>query len=208
MAIRPGQIRYLAKGKAIGAKSLAGFVDTFNWMLSWIYNFKVGQGLKIEGERAGSPRLSLTLMNDDGVPVDDGGEDTPYEMTGKGGAPSATIPGPFQPVHDATTGLLTGFTNCIYCAERQFVECGTGGAMSISGVTASDNGYVVLTLPHETSSSASGPTVIDNANVSIAIEPSLPMNAYATETKIPLYHVTAGVVDVDLRAVPTGVLAR
>ena len=85
MAIRPGQIRFLTKGKAIGAKSLAGFVDTFNWMLSWIYNFKVGPGLRIEGERAGTPRVSLTLMNDDGAPIDDGGEDTPYEMTGEGG---------------------------------------------------------------------------------------------------------------------------
>lgn len=124
--------------------------------------------------------------------------------------PSASIPGPFEPVHDATTGLLTGFTHCIYCAERQFVECGTGGAMSISGVTEYTAGYVVLTLPHDAyaSSSASGATVIDNDNVSIAIENALPMNDSDAVTKIPLYHVTAGVVDVDLRAVPTGVLAR
>lgn len=206
MAIRPGQIRYLTKGKAIGAKSLAGFVDTFNWMLSWIYNFNVGPGLRLEGERAGSPHLSLSLMNDDGVPIDDGEENTPYEITGEGGGP--TIPGPFEPVY--TNGVISGFANCIYCAERQFVECGTNGVMAISGVTASTDGYVVLTLPHNSSSSSSsgGTTVIDNANVSIDIEPSLPMNAYATRTKIPLYHVTAGVVDVDLRAVPTGVLAR
>lgn len=85
MAVRPGQIRYLTKGKAIGAKSLAGFVDTFNWMLSWIYNFKVGPGLRLQDERAGMPRLSLTLMNDDGAPIDGGGEDTPYEITGEGG---------------------------------------------------------------------------------------------------------------------------
>ena len=132
----------------------------------------------------------------------------PIFTRGGDSSPTTSIPGPFEPVHDATTGLLTGFTHCIYCAERQFVECGTGGAMSISGVTASDNGYVVLTLPHNASASASDTAVIDNANVSIDIEPTLPMNAYATETKIPLYHVTAGVVDVDLRAVPTGVLAR
>ena len=65
-----------------------------------------------------------------------------------------TIPGPFEPVHDATTGLLTGFTHCIYCAERQFVECGTDGEMAIAGVTASTSGYVVLTLPHDAYASA------------------------------------------------------
>lgn len=84
MAIRPGQIRYLTKGKLLGAKSHAGFVDTFNWMLSWIYNFSVGPGLKLVNERAGKPHLSLTLLNEDGAPIDDGGDDTPYEMTGCG----------------------------------------------------------------------------------------------------------------------------
>ena len=117
------------------------------------------------------------------------------------------LPGAFEPVHDATTGLLTGFRHCIYCAERQFVECGTDGEMEISGVTASTSGYVVLALPHNAYVSASG-DVIDNDNVSIAIENELPMNTSDSVTKISLYHVTAGVVDVDLRAVPTGVLAR
>lgn len=127
-----------------------------------------------------------------------------------GGSPAVTIPGPFQPVHDATTGLLTGFTHCVYCAERQFVECGTDGEMEISGVTASTSGYVVLTLPHDAyaSATASGAQIIDDDNVSVAIENALPMNDSDAVTKIPLYHVTAGVVDVDLRAVPTGVLAR
>jgi hypothetical protein len=50
--------------------------------------------------------------------------------------------------------------------------------------------------------------VIDNSNVSIAVESALPTNTNDALTKIPLYHVTDGVVDVDLRAIPTGVLAR
>ena len=124
-----------------------------------------------------------------------------------GGDAGAAIPGPFEPVHDATTGLLTGFTHCIYCAERQFVECGTAGGMAISGVTASTSGYVVLTLRHDAYASASA-NVIDNDNVSVAIENALPMNDSDAVTKIPLFHITNGVVDVDLRAVPTGVLAR
>ena len=134
---------------------------------------------------------------------------TVVASTGKEGKKEEgkSIPGPFEPVHDATTGLLTGFTHCIYCAERQFVECGTDGEMEISGVTASTSGYVVLTLPHDAYASASA-NVIDNDNVSVAIENVLPMNDSDAVTKIPLYHVTAGVVDVDLRAVPTGVLAR
>lgn len=133
-----------------------------------------------------------------------------FTRGGDSPSPTTSIPGPFEPVHDATTGLLTGFTHCIYCAERQFVECGSGGTMSISGVTASTYGYVVLTLPHDAyaSATASGAPIIDDNNVGVAIENVLPMNDSDAVTKIPLYHVTAGVVDVDLRAVPTGVLAR
>lgn len=77
MAVRPGQIRYLQKGKLLGAKSHAGFVDTFNWMLSWIYNFRTGPGLQLSGERAGKPRLSLGLNTDGGAPVEDGQDDMP-----------------------------------------------------------------------------------------------------------------------------------
>lgn len=123
------------------------------------------------------------------------------------GASGKTIPGPFEPVY-GSDGILTGLTNCIYCAERQFVQYGDDGTMSISGVTASTTGFVVLTLPHDAYASASGSPVIDDTSVSVAIENALPMNASDAVTKIPLYHVTAGVVDVDLRAVPTGVLAR
>ena len=158
MAVRPGQIRYLTKGKLLGAKSHAGFVDTFNWMLSWIYNFRTGPGLSLVGERAGHPR-----------------------------------PGPFEPVY--ANGVLSSLTNCIFCAERQFVDIGD------QTVTGSD-GYVVLTITHPTSADAAYSTG------SVAVENSLPDNANSSVTKIPLYHITNGVIDIDLRAVPTGVLAR
>ena len=192
MAVRPGQIRYLTKGKLLGAKSHAGFVDTFNWMLSWIYNFRTGPGLSLVGERGGHPRLSLTLLNEGGAPIDDGGDDTPYEMPGEGGG-GPTIPGPFEPVY--ANGVLSSLTNCIFCAERQFVDIGD------QTVTGSD-GYVVLTITHPTSADAAYSTG------SVAVENSLPDNANSSVTKIPLYHITNGVIDIDLRAVPTGVLAR
>ena len=91
MAVRPGQIRYLTEGKAVGAKTHKGFVATWNWVLSWIYNFKVGPGLQLTGERAGKPRLSLTLTNEDGAPIDDGGEETPYETVGEGGGTTGSF---------------------------------------------------------------------------------------------------------------------
>ncbi len=112
----------------------------------------------------------------------------------------ATIPGPFEPLCAATTHLLTGLSNCVFCAERQFIDCGT---MAISA-TESSTGYVVLTLSHPPSANAAF-----NANsAQVTIEASLPTNANDAVTKIPLFHLTNGVVDVDLRAVPTGVLAR
>lgn len=115
------------------------------------------------------------------------------------------LPGPFEPKY--TDGVLSGLKNCIYCAERQFVECGdvdSDGVLAISGVTASTSGYVVLTLTHSSSSEASD--II--ASEAVAVESALPTNTNEAVTKIALYHVTGGVVDVDLRAVPTAVLAR
>ena len=207
MAAVPPQIRYLQDGKALGAKSHRGFVATWNWLLSCLFHLKGGTGVSIRNKWRGVPVIDCKIIGGDGVDVSCAGDGAPYviSMDGEG---TPTIPGPFEPVY--TNGVLSGFANCIYCAERQFVECGTNGVMAISGVPASMDGYVVLTLPHNSSSSSSsgGTTVIDNANVSVAIEQSLPMNTSATVTKIPLYHVTDGVVDVDLRAVPTGVLAR
>lgn len=123
---------------------------------------------------------------------------------------SATIPdasgfeGVFEPVYFG--GLISKLTNCIYCAERQFVECGTGGEITLSGITSSTTGYLVLTLTHSTVAASSSVAIISGA--SVAVEATLPLNSSDSETKIPLYHITNGVVDVDLRAVPVAVLAR
>jgi hypothetical protein len=102
MAIRPGQIRYLTKGKLLGAKSHAGFVDTFNWMLSWIYNFSVGPGLDLTGKTEGKPELNLSAVNEDGAPIDGGGEDTPE--TPEGGVPETTT-------EDVVTGVSFAWVN-------------------------------------------------------------------------------------------------
>lgn len=197
MAVRPGQIRYLTKGKLLGAKSHQGFVDTFNWMLSWIYNFSVGPGLSLVGGRAGKPHLSLTLLNEDGAPIDDGGEDTPYEITGEGGGGGTTIPGSFEPVY--MDGVLASCQNCIFCAGRTYVDAGT---LTISAM-ADSTGYVVLTLTHP-----SPYATWQASNASLGIESVVPTNNSDSLTKIPLYHITNGVVDIDLRNIPTAVLAR
>lgn len=124
-----------------------------------------------------------------------GGED---ESGGGGGGGGSSIPGPFEP--DYTNGVISGCSNCIFCAERQFVDCGT---MQITA-SANSTGYVVLTLTHPYNAN----TTFSTGSASLSVESSLPMNANDAETKIPLFHITNGVVDVDLRAVPTGVLAR
>ncbi|MBO7689033.1 MAG: hypothetical protein J6V72_21825 [Kiritimatiellae bacterium] len=115
--------------------------------------------------------------------------------------PTASIPGPFEPVY--TSGVLSGLAHCVFCAERQFVDCGT---MALSGITAQSTGCVVLTLTHPARADA----LFAVANASVAfLTNGLPQpNTGYSETVIPLYHITNGVVDVDLRAVPTGVLAR
>jgi hypothetical protein len=110
------------------------------------------------------------------------------------------IPGPFSPVY--TDGVLTGLTNCIFCAERQFVSMGDQTISSAQGST----GYVVLTITHPSTSADAG---YSTGAISLDTSGSLPSNTTDnTVTKIPLFHITNGVVDVDLRAVPTAVLAK
>lgn len=202
---RPRPTTRLKKGKLIGAKSHRGFVDTFNWMLAWIANFTVGAGLSLTGADIGRPKLELNLIDGNGVPVSDGDPDHPYDITDGAGV-SSSLPGPFEAT--LADGTLT-LTNCVYCAERVYLTLGT---QTISGVTGS--GYVLLTLYHSTSSSGGSETAgqyypVDSADVTFDGTFSLPyFNNTATQTVIPLYHVTDGVIDLDLRAVPTGVIAR
>lgn len=49
---------YLRDGKAIGAHQ--GFARTFNWLVDWVSNFRVGRGLEFE-QRPDSahPRIQL-----------------------------------------------------------------------------------------------------------------------------------------------------
>ena len=196
MAAQPPQIRYLQEGKLIGAKSHRGFVATWNWVLSWVFSFFAGRGVTLSGARLGRPRIDVEIQAGDGVDVFCLGAGQPWVISATGGG--TTIPGPFEPVY--TGGVISGCANCVFCAERLFVDCGT---MTLTA-TASSTGYVVLTLQHPYSANAA----FDANSASLAVESSLPTNASDAVTKIPLFHITNGVVDVDLRAVPTGVLAR
>lgn len=57
MSRKPSGITSLTKGRALD--TFTGFVDLFNWMASWVFNFKVGEGLKLTGDKNGTPTLSL-----------------------------------------------------------------------------------------------------------------------------------------------------
>lgn len=200
MAACPPQIRYLSEGKAVGAKSNKGFVATWNWLLSCIFHLKGGSGVSVRGKWKGAPVIDCQIVAGDGIDVTCAGDGAPYviSLEGGGGSGGTTVPGPFEPVY--TGGVISGCANCVFCAERQFVDCGT---MTLTA-TASDTGYVVLTLQHPYSANAT----FSASSASLAVESSLPTNASDAVTKIPIFHITNGVVDVDLRAVPTGVLAR
>lgn len=58
MASRPRQLCTLKPGKAVGAHS--NFAATFNWLVSWCFKFRAGEGLKLTHEPdTGSPVLSI-----------------------------------------------------------------------------------------------------------------------------------------------------
>lgn len=44
--VKPPQLCYLQEKKALGAHR--NFVATFNWLVDWCCNFRVGDGLKFE----------------------------------------------------------------------------------------------------------------------------------------------------------------
>lgn len=183
---KPNKVTFLSPNRPIGANINKGFVDTFNWLVRFCNNLQ-GDGyyITVQNELGDQPTITW-------------GDTPPGEGSGSTYTPT---PQPFDPIY--TDGVISGFSNCVFCAERQFVDCGT---MTISA-TASSIGYVVLTLTHPTGSN----TYFSSSSASLSIEGSS-INSYLNDndtiTKIPLFHITNGVVDLDLRNVPTGVLAR
>jgi len=121
--------------------------------------------------------------------------------TGKG-EKGASVPGPFEPVY--TDGVLTALANCVYQAERYWIDCGT---QSLTGITSSSDGWVVATLTHPSYSSSSWTS--QNLAVSFVLTtPFNCVNGSDAQTVIPLYRVEDGKVTIDYRSVPTAVLAR
>ena len=112
------------------------------------------------------------------------------------------LPGAFEPVY--ADGVVASYDNCVFCAERQFVDCGT--MSPTTAITAQSTGYVVLKITHPTTPNTSFSA--NDASVDFATAGMPQANQNDAETVIPIYHITNGVVDIDLRAVPTGVLAR
>lgn len=200
--IPPPRIPFLKDGLAIGAKRHKGFAHAWNWLIHSFWHLTFGPGLRWRDKWGGFPSVELNIRGEGGINVDyrepEYGEPAGYVVISGGGN---GIPGPFSPVY--TDGVLTGLANCIFCAERQFVDCGD---MAVSSIDATSTGYVVLTLTHP--SSADTLFADTDAAVTFTTSGAIGSNSDATQTVIPLYHITDGVVDVDLRAVPTAVLAR
>ena len=86
MEPKPPQVCYLAKGKAIGAKSHEGFPATFNWLLSWIVNLMVGPGLALRNADKGRPRLELLIKAGNGIEVQPSSAGAPVVISSTGGA--------------------------------------------------------------------------------------------------------------------------
>ena len=63
--VKPPFVVPLVKGRIVDA--VVGFVDTFNWLLSFVLNFKVGVGLSLTDSGIGKPTLSLNLKAGDGI---------------------------------------------------------------------------------------------------------------------------------------------
>lgn len=62
---KPTQVCYLRKDKAVGAHD--GFAATFNWIVDWVWNFRVGDGLKFEQTPdSAHPKVSLDDENGGG----------------------------------------------------------------------------------------------------------------------------------------------
>ena len=59
MSSKPGYLCYLQKGKFVGGQS--GFVDTFNWLVSWVSSIKTEDGEKLKGESDGSPIIPAQM---------------------------------------------------------------------------------------------------------------------------------------------------
>lgn len=63
--VKPAFVVSLVKGRIVDA--VVGFVDTFNWLLSFILNIRVGAGLSLTDSEIGMPKISLKLKAGDGI---------------------------------------------------------------------------------------------------------------------------------------------
>ena len=63
--VKPAFVVSLVKGRIVDA--VVGFVDTFNWLLSFVLNLKVGSGLSLTDSEIGMPKISLKLKAGDGI---------------------------------------------------------------------------------------------------------------------------------------------
>ncbi len=173
----------LRKGKAIGAHR--GFADTFNWVVRCLKNLKGGQGCNVNWVADDTPVIDVDMYECGNVYNEGGGGET--------------LPRAFDPVYE--DGVISACDNCIFAAGRVFIN---GGTLTISA-TSSSTGYLVLTLTHP----ADAQSHWSARSASLGIEQYIPSNETSgSVTKIPLYHITNGVVDIDLRSIPTAVLAQ
>lgn len=70
MSQKPGVLCKLEKGKLIDANR--GFVDTFNWIVDWVSNFKCAKetGLKLDTSASDRPEVKNdTVSGSDGVEI-------------------------------------------------------------------------------------------------------------------------------------------
>ena len=63
--VKPAFVVSLVKGRIVDA--VVGFVDTFNWLLSFVLNLRVGAGLSLTDSEIGMPTISLKLKAGDGI---------------------------------------------------------------------------------------------------------------------------------------------
>jgi len=66
---KPIILAVFEKGKIIDA--IDGVVDTLNWIVSWVSNFKIGNGLILKKANAGTPTLELDIVDGKGTRITD-----------------------------------------------------------------------------------------------------------------------------------------
>jgi hypothetical protein len=183
---RPARIEKLRHGRILCGGAFSLFVETWNWLTSYVDNMK--------GDFEVNPKTGCIFIdrtNPDSPVVRFRADRLP--AGGAGGSVEVAADGPFSPIYDdegEDPEVVTGFSNCYW------QNCGVTQHMSDQSIPGTD-GFIALKAGATPSTSGTA-TLYCYADLA-ALQAAQGDVEYFT---VPLYRVASSKITLDMRRMP------